>query len=92
VTDFTTVLTTQQTLLTQQDNLASTLGNISTSLVGVYRALGGGWEIREGEDIVPAEIKAEMRERTNWGRLLTPTTYNLPASREPQSRPRLPDW
>jgi NodT family efflux transporter outer membrane factor (OMF) lipoprotein len=92
VTDFTTVLTTQQTLLTQQDTLASTLGNISTSLVGVYRALGGGWEVREGEDIVPAEIKAEMRERTNWGRLLAPTTYNLPAAREPQSRPRLPDW
>src|SRR6266849_4522380 len=92
VTDFTTVLTTQQTLLSQQDNLASTLGNISTSLVGVYRALGGGWEIREGDDIVPAEIKAEMRQRTNWGSLLAPTTYNLPASREPQSRPRLPDW
>jgi NodT family efflux transporter outer membrane factor (OMF) lipoprotein len=92
VTDFTTVLTTQQTLLTQQDTLASTLGNISTGLVGVYRALGGGWEIREGEDIVPAEIKAEMRQRTNWGSLLAPTTYNLPASREPQSRPRLPDW
>src|SRR4029078_9228173 len=31
VTDFTTVLTTQQTLLSQQDNLAITLGNISTS-------------------------------------------------------------
>jgi len=92
VTDFTTVLTTQQALLSQQDNLATTLGNISTSLVGVYRALGGGWEIREGDDIVPAEIKAEMRQRTNWGSLLAPTTYNLPASREPQSRPRLPDW
>ena len=92
VTDFTTVLTTQQTLLSQQDNLASTLGNISTSLVGVYRALGGGWEIREGDDIVPPEIKAEMQQRTNWGSLLAPTTYNLPASREPQSRPRLPDW
>jgi len=92
VTDFTTVLTTQQTLLNQQDSLASTLGNISTSLVGVYRALGGGWEIREGEDIVPAEIKAEMRQRTNWGRLLAPTTYNLSADREPRSRPRFPDW
>jgi NodT family efflux transporter outer membrane factor (OMF) lipoprotein len=92
VTDFTTVLTTQLTLLNQQDNLASTLGNISTSLVGVYRALGGGWEIREGDDIVPPEIKAEMQERTNWGSLLAPATYNLPASREPQSRPRLPDW
>jgi NodT family efflux transporter outer membrane factor (OMF) lipoprotein len=92
VTDFTTVLTAQQALLSQQDSLASTLGNISTSLVGVYRALGGGWEIREGEDIVPAEIKAEMRRRTNWGDLLAPTTYNLPASRDPKSTPRFPDW
>jgi outer membrane protein TolC len=92
ITDFTTVLTAQQALLSQQDSLATTLGNISTSLVGVYRALGGGWEIREGDDIVPAEIKAEMRRRTNWGSLLAPATYNLPASREPQSRPRLPDW
>ena len=92
VTDFTTVLTAQQALLSQQDSLATTLGNISTSLVGVYRALGGGWEIREGDDIVPAEIKAEMRRRTNWGHLLAPATYNLPASRDPKSTPRFPDW
>ncbi len=92
VTDFTTVLTAQQTLLSQQDSLASTLGTISTSLVGVYRALGGGWEIREAEDLVPPEIKAEMQRRTNWGGLLAPATYNLPASRQPDSAPRLPDW
>jgi NodT family efflux transporter outer membrane factor (OMF) lipoprotein len=90
--DFTTVLTAQQTLLSQQDSLASTLGNISTSLVGVYRALGGGWEIREGQDLVPPEVKAEMERRTNWGHLLVPSAYNLPASREPRSTPRLPDW
>jgi NodT family efflux transporter outer membrane factor (OMF) lipoprotein len=92
LTDFTTVLTVQQTLLTQQDSLASTLGIISTSLVGVYRALAGGWEIREGQDLVPAEIKAEMQRRTNWGRLLVPANYNLPVSRQPHSAPRLPDW
>jgi hypothetical protein len=92
VTDFTTVLTAQQALLNQQDSLASTLGNISTSLVGVFRALGGGWETRQGEELVPAEIKAEMRRRTNWGDLLAPATYNQPASREPQSMPRFPDW
>jgi NodT family efflux transporter outer membrane factor (OMF) lipoprotein len=92
VTDFTTVLTAQETLLTQQDSLASTIGNISTSLVGIYRALGGGWEIREGQDLVPPEIKAEMQRRTNWGRLLAPANYNLPASRQPRSAPRLPDW
>ncbi|HUL69451.1 MAG TPA: efflux transporter outer membrane subunit [Gemmatimonadales bacterium] len=92
VTDFTTVLTAQQALLNQQDSLASTLGTISTSLVGVYRALGGGWEIREGRELVPPDIRAEMEKRTNWGHLLAPSAYNLPASREPKSTPRLPDW
>jgi NodT family efflux transporter outer membrane factor (OMF) lipoprotein len=92
VTDFTTVLTAQNAVLAQQDSLASTLGNISTSLVGIYRALGGGWEIREGQDFVPPEIKAEMDRRTNWGGLLAPANYNVPASRQPEAAPRLPDW
>jgi NodT family efflux transporter outer membrane factor (OMF) lipoprotein len=92
VTDFTTVLTAQQALLGQQDSLATTLGSIATSLVGTYRALGGGWEVREGEDLVPPEIRAEMQRRTNWGDLLTPSAYNQPASREPKSTPRPPDW
>jgi len=92
ITDFTTVLTAQNTLLAQQDSLAITVGNISTSLVGIYRALGGGWEIREGQDLVPPDIKAEMERRTNWGGLLAPATYNLPATRQPKSTPRLPDW
>jgi hypothetical protein len=39
------------------------------------------------EDIVPAEIKAEMRQRTNWGDLLAPAAYNPPASRQPQYAP-----
>ena len=92
ITDFTTVLTAQNAVLAQQDSLASTLGNISTSLVGIYRALGGGWEIREGQDFVPAEIKVEMERRTNWGGLLAPANYNLPATRQPDATPRLPDW
>ena len=42
--DFTTVLISQLALLSEQDKLAVTLGNISSNLVGIYRALGGGWE------------------------------------------------
>ena len=91
ITDFTTVLTAQQALLSEQDSLAATLGDISRSLVGVYRALGGGWEIREGQDFVPAEIKETMARRTNWGRLLAPAAV-APAP-EGQSRLiRAPDW
>jgi len=92
VKDFTTVLTAQQALLNEQDNLASTLGNISSSLVGVYRALGGGWEIREGRDLVPPEIKEAMARRTNWGGLLAPAAYNPPPSAEGEPGIRLPDW
>ena len=45
ITDFTTVLTAEQNLLTYQDSLATTLGDISGNLVGMYRAMGGGWQI-----------------------------------------------
>ncbi len=92
VTDFTTVLSAQQALLSVQDNLAATLGNIASAMVGVYRGLGGGWEIREDRDLLPPEIKEEMARRTNWGRLLAPAAYNPPPSREPKSSPQLPDW
>jgi outer membrane protein TolC len=90
--DFTTVLVAEQALLIEQNNLALTLGNISANLVGVYRALGGGWEIREGEDLVPPEIKEEMAKRTHWGKLLAPPWYIPPVPEEPKPLIRLPDW
>jgi NodT family efflux transporter outer membrane factor (OMF) lipoprotein len=69
-TDYTTVLTAEQALLRQQEQLAVARGDIPQGLVSVYRALGGGWQIREGKPLVPAEIKAEMAKRTDWGKLL----------------------
>lgn len=78
ITDFTTVLTAQQDLLNEQDSLAVTLGDISNNLVGVYRALGGGWQIREGKDVVPDSVKAEMAKRTDWGGLLSPAAQPSP--------------
>jgi outer membrane protein TolC len=92
ITDFTTVLTAQVSLLNSQDNLARAKGNIANGLVGVYRALGGGWEIREGRDFVPAATRQSMERRTNWGGLLTPPSR---APEEPdKAKPgvRAPDW
>ena len=92
IKDFTTVLTAQQSLLTAQDNLASTLGNISFGLVGVDRANGGGWQIRECNDLITPAITEEMKRRTNWGGLLAPASYNPPIELKPSPAVRLPDW
>jgi hypothetical protein len=66
------------------------MGNICLNLVGVYRALGGGWEIRQGEDILSPEIKEAMARRTNWGDLLSPSVYMPPPCNQPDIRS--PDW
>jgi len=86
-TDFTTVLTAQQALLAEQESLANTLGDIARSLVGVYRSLGGGWELREGQDFVPDAVKADMARRTNWGRLLEPAAHTPRPEATPSGSP-----
>ena len=91
ITDFTTVLTAEQNLLTQQDSLASTMGNIASNLVGTYRALGGGWQIRQDKEYVPESVKKAMAQRTNWGRLLTPAALP-PQGHPPKYDVRPPDW
>ncbi len=46
--DFNRLFTVQQLLLNQQESLAGARGNAARSLVDLFRALGGGWEIRLG--------------------------------------------
>jgi NodT family efflux transporter outer membrane factor (OMF) lipoprotein len=43
---FNTVFNLETTQVQQQDNLAVAQGNIALNLINVYRALGGGWELR----------------------------------------------
>ena len=42
------------TRLQEQDNLAVARGNIALNLISVYRALGGGWQIRCAGPVAPA--------------------------------------
>ena len=71
-TDYTTVLTAQAALLTQQDSLAIGQGDVPQGLIAVYRALGGGWEIREGQMIPAGDHRCHGQTRTDWGKLLDP--------------------
>ena len=48
--DFNRVFNLETTQVQQQDQLAVAAGNIALNLVNVYRALGGGWELRLQRD------------------------------------------
>ena len=81
-TTYTTVLSTEQSQLSVDDAVASSRGSVALGLISVYRALGGGWELRGSGDVVSDEVKAEMGRRTNWGRMLKPDQHLPPAPPE----------
>jgi NodT family efflux transporter outer membrane factor (OMF) lipoprotein len=91
-TDYTTVILAQQALLSEQDLLAASRGESPLGLVAVYRALGGGWQIREGKPFVPEDVKSVMMERTNWGSLLSAPLELPPVPGSEKTIVRGPDW
>jgi NodT family efflux transporter outer membrane factor (OMF) lipoprotein len=94
--DYERVLDSQRALLQEETRLADTRSSIATNLIALYKALGGGWEVRAGQPILPAGTQAEMQKRTNWGRLLPPapmpgTLNPPPPARELSILPK-PEW
>jgi outer membrane protein TolC len=73
-TDFTPLWLNLWFLYMQQNTLASVEGSVATNLVQVYKSLGGGWEVRAGQDpvdLLPAATKDEMRGRVKaWNKVL----------------------
>jgi NodT family efflux transporter outer membrane factor (OMF) lipoprotein len=86
------VLDSNRSLAAQQDAYAQVRGNIAINLIALYKALGGGWETGTDKPFVPEQVQQEMRERTDWGKLLDiredDTSVQTP---EKDSWPA-PDW
>jgi NodT family efflux transporter outer membrane factor (OMF) lipoprotein len=70
-TDYQRVLDAQRSLLDQQQSLAQATSSVATSVIALYKALGGGWELRQGQPLVPERTQQEMKQRTNWGDMLS---------------------
>lgn len=68
--DYQRVLDSTRALTQKQDQYAQLQGKIATNFINLYKALGGGWQIRLDNDFVPEEIKEQMQERTDWGNVL----------------------
>jgi NodT family efflux transporter outer membrane factor (OMF) lipoprotein len=82
------VLDAQQSLIRQQNSYVQNRGLSVRNVVAIYKALGGGWEVREGKAFVDDNTLTVMRERTNWGHLL-----DSPVVEETdENKMRRPDW
>ena len=91
--DFTPVLQSEIQEFSVQLSYTNAQGNIPKAVVALYRSLGGGWQIRQCNDIVPYALKNEMATRTNWGDLLEQTNHEPPKSKAQQLKDLyLPDW
>jgi NodT family efflux transporter outer membrane factor (OMF) lipoprotein len=97
--DYQRVLDTQRALLQEEIRLADTRSSIATNLIALYKALGGGWELRQGQPIVAENTRAEMQKRTDWGSFLpppqpplVPETLNPPPPAREIPLLQKPDW
>ena len=96
--DFTPVLTSEQNLFQAETNLALATGNVPLGAIAVYRALGGGWQIRVDGNFVTAATIEQMRARTRWGSLLPPADEpqppapGLPEPADIGPTVRRPEW
>ena len=90
--DYQRVLDNQRFLTAAQDRYVTVKGEIAQSLIAMYKALGGGWQLRTGKDFVPEYIKTQMAERTDWGQLLDPEATDIENTPEERDKWRWPDW
>ena len=75
--NFNTVFTIQESQVVQQDNFAASQGDVALGLIAIYKALGGGWEVRlgAGQDSlfapeliqmpIPSEAQEDLPELNN---------------------------
>ena len=77
--DYNRVFNVQLLLVQDQDRFATTQGDVALALVGIYRSLGGGWEIRQG--YVPTVM--EIPEDEQAPPMPTPALPDVDAVNEP---------
>jgi hypothetical protein len=69
--DYQRVLDAQRSLLQEQNSLAEVRSSVATTWIATYKALGGGWEWSRGKGFLPERMQQEMKDRTDWGDLLS---------------------
>lgn len=83
--DFQRVIDSQRALVQQQDALAESRGKVALNLISVYKALGGGWEVRYRQPTnvtvsYTTEVQGEVRAAPNAAPAPQPAPAVAPAA------------
>lgn len=83
---FQRVLDAQRALAAQMENRIVNEGSHLGAIITLYKTLGGGWTSAASmEELIPEELRDQMRERIDWGELLEaplPTALDAAATGE----------
>ncbi len=69
--DFQRVLSAQQARAARSSAYVSNQGAHINGVIAFYKALGGGWQPADGENLIPESIRVIMEERTDWDGMLS---------------------
>lgn len=78
--DYQRLLSTVEKLIKQEDIYAVNKGSIATQVVLLYKALGGGWQMHNGNVYVDEKDASVMTKRTDWGDYLDSDNLQFPNS------------
>ena len=84
--DYQRVLDAQRSLLQVENDLTNTQSAIATNRIALYKALGGGWEVRRNDPVVSDSTRVEMQSRTNWGDSFFDSTSVTPPDTSTQTQ------
>lgn len=85
--DFQRVLDAQARTFSQSDRATVNRGDHVAAIIGLYQALGGGWQEAAINTVIPEETRNTMSERTHWGDLLKDPLATPPPPSESGSKP-----
>ncbi len=64
------VLDAQRQIFTSESRLVSARADVLTNLIAIYKGIAGGWIPPNVKGFVNDKTRAQMEQRTNWGKLL----------------------
>ena len=76
--DYQRLLSSVENLIRSGDAYALSKGNIALQIVFLYKALGGGWQISQGNSYLHKQDLQKMDKRSDWGEYLKDENIKLP--------------